>query len=56
MFKPYEVYSAKKAKKLNNPDLNELKNKYFCLSNKKSLKFIKKAEIKYDTHVEVTLN
>jgi hypothetical protein len=54
MFKPIEVYCEKKAKKLGNADINTLKNKYQKLSAKKQLKFIRKAERKYDSYVEVS--
>lgn len=56
MFKPSEVYSGKKAKKLTeNGDeaIQQLKDEYFRLSDKKKLKFIKKAEAKYDEYVQV---
>ena len=52
MFKPVDVYCSKKAKKLENADENELRIEYFKLDDSKTLKFIKKAESKYDSHVE----
>lgn len=56
MFKPCEVYASKKASQVTEEvekvDENELKNKYFQLNDKKMLKFIRKAEKKYDSYVE----
>lgn len=54
MFNPFEFYFNKKFP--NEEDVNvknEAQKDYISLSAKKKLKFIKKAEKKYDSHVEV---
>jgi hypothetical protein len=53
MFTPCEVFCDKKAKKSGDADRDSLKSAYFKLSEKKALKFIKKAEKKYDDYVGV---
>ena len=51
MFKPVELYYEKKSGKGNSKQ--ELKKKWFKLSDKKLKKFIKKAEKKYDEPFQV---
>jgi hypothetical protein len=51
MFTPCEVYCDKKAKKSGDVDRDSVKSGYFKLNEKKAMKFIKKAEAKYDSYV-----
>ena len=60
-FKPYELYLKKKLAKKDDEDKeaddeeaqNEIKENWDTLSNRKRLKFVKKAERNYDSSEEV---
>jgi hypothetical protein len=52
-FKPIEIFYAKKRKKDETVNEDELFDLWQTLSDKKKLKYIKKAEKLYDTSVQV---
>lgn len=54
MFKPFELFLEKKFPNEENAEsLDEAQNKWNSLEPSKKLKFIKKAEKKYDLYLEV---
>jgi hypothetical protein len=59
VFKPFEIYHEKKSKSEDNQveggdseNLEQSITEYLNLSDKKRFKYIKKAERKYDEHIE----